>query len=144
MPRVRLSAPARWLLDHGHVYGRVLDYGCGRGGDVKYLTDDTLDPRPMAVEGWDPYWRPEIPQGTFEVVLCTYVLNILEVEEAESVLEGVQWFLEPTEGTAYVTVRRDVKDGPGRNGTYQRNVVLDLPVVFERKGAFCIYRLEGG
>jgi hypothetical protein len=41
-------------------------------------------------------------------------------------------------------VRRDVRrEGFTDSGTYQRNVTLSLPILTERKGAFCIYILKG-
>ena len=35
--RDRASFPLRWLAERGKLEGRVLDYGCGYGADVRYL-----------------------------------------------------------------------------------------------------------
>jgi len=35
--RSRLSAPARYLLQHGLLKGRILDFGCGLGFDTDEL-----------------------------------------------------------------------------------------------------------
>ncbi|MFB8382552.1 DNA phosphorothioation-associated putative methyltransferase [Streptomyces rubiginosohelvolus] len=73
--RADLSVPARQALaDRQLAPGRsVLDYGCGRGGDVRAL--ERLECR---VSGWDPYFRPETPPAPSDVVLLTYVLNVIE------------------------------------------------------------------
>lgn len=51
----------------------MLDYGCGRGGDVRAL--EQLD---CQVVGWDPYYRSQTPLVVSDVVLLTYVLNVIE------------------------------------------------------------------
>lgn len=77
--RTSLSVPARQVLaDRQLTEDRtVLDYGCGRGDDVRALTQ--LD---CKVAGWDPYYRPDPPAQPASVVLLTYVLNVIE-EPAE-------------------------------------------------------------
>ncbi|MFZ4297299.1 DNA phosphorothioation-associated putative methyltransferase [Streptomyces cinereoruber] len=73
--RVALSVPARQALaDRQLVPERtVLDYGCGRGDDVRAL--EQLDCR---VIGWDPHYRPGTRLAPSDVVLLTYVLNVIE------------------------------------------------------------------
>lgn len=73
--RHTLSVPARQALaDRQLIPTRtILDYGCGRGGDVKSL--ERLDCR---ITGWDPYYSPETPLAPSDVVLLTYVLNVIE------------------------------------------------------------------
>jgi hypothetical protein len=51
----------------------VLDYGCGHGEDVVHLTSLGYDAR-----GWDPYHRPDGDRSSADVVLCSYVLNVIE------------------------------------------------------------------
>ena len=112
--------------------GRGLDYGCGKGTDARLL----------GLDKFDPYFSPEMPVGNYSTILCNYVLNVVTPEEETAVLEGIRSKLEP-EGVAYIVVRRDVKvEGLTSKGTYQRNVTLELPVLCERKGAFCIYMLR--
>ena len=83
-----------------------------------------------------------MPSGKFATILCNYVLNVLPPEEESSVLDDIRSKLTPG-GVAYIAVRRDLKaEGTTSKGTYQRNVKLDLPILYERKGAFCIYVLE--
>ncbi|MFJ2937298.1 methyltransferase domain-containing protein [Streptomyces sp. NPDC087219] len=73
--RVGLSLPARRALGDLRLEpGRkVLDYGCGRGGDVRVLQQLGLD-----VTGWDPVHFPEGLLRLADVVLLTYVLNVIE------------------------------------------------------------------
>lgn len=86
--RNRLSAGARTALEDGLLQGSVLDYGCGRGGDVAALTASGVD-----ADGWDPHWRPEAPRRESDVVLLTYVLNTIEdADERMQTLEAA-WML---------------------------------------------------
>ncbi|MYW59407.1 MULTISPECIES: DNA phosphorothioation-associated putative methyltransferase [unclassified Streptomyces] len=73
--RASLSVPARQaLIDRQVSPGRtVLDYGCGRGGDVRALRQ--LD---CHVTGWDPFYQPDTVLQPADVVLLTYVLNVIE------------------------------------------------------------------
>ncbi|MGW0660103.1 DNA phosphorothioation-associated putative methyltransferase [Streptodolium elevatio] len=73
--RSTLSVPARQALTDRQLTPdrTVLDYGCGRGGDVRSL--ERFDCR---ITGWDPYYSPEAPLAPSDVVLLTYVLNVIE------------------------------------------------------------------
>lgn len=59
----------------------ILDYGCGRGQDVARL-------RRMGwqANGWDPFYAPDEPLVSHDVVLLNYVLNVIEdqVERRET------------------------------------------------------------
>ncbi|MFE1151089.1 DNA phosphorothioation-associated putative methyltransferase [Streptomyces albidoflavus] len=76
--RAALSLPARQALADRQLTAdrTILDYGCGRGGDVRSL--ERLDCR---ITGWDPYYSPDSPTAPSDVVLLTYVLNIIEDPE---------------------------------------------------------------
>ncbi|WP_197502747.1 MULTISPECIES: DNA phosphorothioation-associated putative methyltransferase [unclassified Mycobacterium] len=73
-----LSMPVRQaLIDEVVRPGlSVLDYGCGRGQDTARL-------RKMGVsaDGWDPHFAPDTPLSERDVVLLTYVLNVIEDSE---------------------------------------------------------------
>ncbi|WP_424644612.1 DNA phosphorothioation-associated putative methyltransferase [Embleya sp. AB8] len=73
--RTALSVPARQALADRQITPdtSVLDYGCGRGGDLR-----TLRGMEIAADGWDPHYRPDAPLAPADVVLLTYVLNIIE------------------------------------------------------------------
>lgn len=70
--RTKLSRTARAGLEHGIFDGTVLDYGCGRGGDVERLSD-----LGVSVQGYDKYHRPGHPAPADSVML-SFVLNVIE------------------------------------------------------------------
>lgn len=140
IPRVRESFPVRYLVNHGFLCGRILDFGCGHGADVRFLTAAGKD-----VIGYDPYYLPEWPSGRFDTVLCTYVLNILLPIEQAHALMAVSELVAP-DGRAFFTVRRDI----ARNGfrthavhrtqVYQCRVVLPYPsLLLERHCEIYVY-----
>lgn len=73
--RGELSMPVRQaLLDEvvrSHL--SVLDYGCGRGQDTSRLRKMGI-----AADGWDPHFVPDTQLTERDVVLLTYVLNVIE------------------------------------------------------------------
>ncbi|OUC98909.1 hypothetical protein CA984_05190 [Streptosporangium minutum] len=70
-----MSAPARQaVIDLQLVPGTsVLDYGCGRGGEIRALQGLDLD-----VSGWDPVYFPDGRLEPADIVLLTYVVNVIE------------------------------------------------------------------
>ncbi|WP_055478296.1 DNA phosphorothioation-associated putative methyltransferase [Sphaerimonospora mesophila] len=88
--RAGLSAPARQaLVDQQITFETsVLDYGCGRGGDVTALTG--MDVR---ASGWDPHFHPDGALEPADVVLLTYVLNIIEDPEERRHALDAAWNL---------------------------------------------------
>lgn len=137
--RDRASFPTRKLLGMRHIRGRVLDFGCGFGADVRFLEAKGFD-----VVGYDPHYAPERPEGRFDTVLCHYVLNVLMPREQTRVLMDVSEVLKPS-GAAFYSVRRDLRR-PGfrlhrkhRRYTYQANVRLPFESLL--RTTFCeIYR----
>ena len=73
--RSTLSSPFRHLLDFGFLDGRrtVFDYGCGRGDDLRLLSEMGVD-----AEGWDPVYRPNVPRRPSDLVNLGFVLNVVE------------------------------------------------------------------
>lgn len=65
--RSRLSAPARYLLKHDLLKGRILDFGCGLGFDTDELRRQGHD-----ITGYDCYYRPEYPEGN-SIRLCAFM-----------------------------------------------------------------------
>jgi hypothetical protein len=129
--RSSLSVPARNLQESGLIRGRVLDYGSGRGGDASFLKSDS----------YDPYYNSTHPEGPYDTILCTYVLNVLEsAAERVLVISKIKKLL-AKDGTAYVTVRRDVKDDPDsvRPAT-QFDVNLNYPSV-KKTSTYEIYKV---
>ncbi len=77
--RNRLSRPLRLAMDAGALEpgATVLDYGCGRGDDVKRMRKLGID-----AVGWDPHYCPDNALRPSRVVNLGYVLNVIE-EPAE-------------------------------------------------------------
>jgi DNA phosphorothioation-associated putative methyltransferase len=73
--RRSLSVPARQAIADKVIApgDQVLDYGCGRGDDVRTLKHLNVD-----AVGWDPYYNPSLKLEARDVVLLTYVLNVIE------------------------------------------------------------------
>jgi diadenosine tetraphosphate (Ap4A) HIT family hydrolase len=124
------SLPAKVLYERKLLIGDVLDFGCGLGKDIDFLTE-----KKIRITGFDPYYKKDYPTKKFDTIMCNYVLNVLLQEEQSSVLMAVSELLKP-DGKAYFTVRRDIK----RNGflfnpkrearTYQCNVILPYKSIF--------------
>ena len=129
--RKDISLPTKYLQKRSLLIGRILDYGCGHGHDCDAL----------GFEGYDPHWRPTPPNGKFDTIICNYVLNVLEESEWQGVLDSISGLLFEG-GKAYITVRtdKDSLNGWTSKGTYQCEVKLDLPLVYN--GKFRMYRLE--
>ncbi|MFI6448832.1 DNA phosphorothioation-associated putative methyltransferase [Kitasatospora sp. NPDC050543] len=73
--RSGLSVPARQAVLDEQIRPEysVLDYGCGRGEDVR-----ALQRMGCAAVGWDPFYQPNVRLEPAPVVLLTYVLNVIE------------------------------------------------------------------
>lgn len=120
--RQKSSFPTRHLLQNGYLEGRILDFGCGTGKDVEFLKQKGCD-----VEGYDPYYAADFPKGKFDTIICHYVLNVLMPEEQAGVLMEISELLKPT-GTAYFTVRRDIKKSGFRYHTKKHCEVYQCKV----------------
>jgi diadenosine tetraphosphate (Ap4A) HIT family hydrolase len=101
--RIYLSFPAQFLLDTNLFQGKVLDFGCGFGNDVKLLQEKGFD-----IAGYDPYYFPQYPNEKFDTIICFYVLNVLFSEEQANILMEIAHLLKPG-GKVYYAVRRDLK-----------------------------------
>jgi diadenosine tetraphosphate (Ap4A) HIT family hydrolase len=101
--RTYLSFPVQFLLNQNLLQGKILDFGCGFGNDVKLLRQKGCD-----ITGYDPYYFPQYPEYKFDTIICSYVLNVLFPEEQANVLMEVAYLLKPG-GKAYYVVRRDIK-----------------------------------
>ena len=79
MNRAMLSRPMALAFEDGVIGDgcSVLDYGCGRGGDVERLKQ-----LGVRATGWDPSHRPDTPLVAADVVNLGYVINVIE-DQAE-------------------------------------------------------------
>jgi len=129
--RDKMSFPTRILMERDILKGYILDFGCGFGKDVEELKNKDYD-----IEGYDPYYQPEIKREKYDTIICNYVLNVLQVKEQAKVLFEVSRLLK-LGGKAYFTVRRDVKKEGFRQHfvhkkyTYQCNVTLPFKSIFQ-------------
>lgn len=75
MRREALSRPVRLALTHELLTAErsFFDYGCGRGDDVRHLTEAGF-----TAGGWDPAHRPDAPRTPADVVNLGYVVNVIE------------------------------------------------------------------
>lgn len=73
--RSNFSAPVQTLARYGFLDRRfsLFDYGCGRGDDVRGLRDNGLN-----AAGWDPYYAPDQPIHTADLVNLGFVINVIE------------------------------------------------------------------
>lgn len=73
--RTDYSRPIRIALADGLVGSRatVLDFGCGRGDDVRHLR--LID---IEANGWDPAHRADAELSPAEIVNLGYVVNVIE------------------------------------------------------------------
>lgn len=136
--RTKLSAPIAWLIGHHYLrsgQSKILDYGCGYGSDVRLLRDWN---KGCPVIGYDKYHKDyNISLGFscegnfyFDVVLCTYVLNVVDEKEQLDIIHNM-WQHTLADGHLYISVRRDIADGTTifkhSDGSFhlQRFVLLD-------------------
>lgn len=130
--------PTRWLLSQDLIRFPVMDYGCGKCYSV--------NPYPWV--NYDPYWYKidlDCFRGSFQTVVCNYVLCTLPKSEEKAVLRDVQSLLScHTLAAAYITVRNDKpRGGYGKSskGTYQRKVTLPYLPLVRKTTQYRIYRL---
>lgn len=105
--RKYLSLPALFLFQQNLLQGKILDFGCGLGNDVRELQQKGFD-----IVGYDPHYFPnyipEYSQQKFDTIICIYVLNVLFPEEQAQVIMEISSRLKAG-GKAYFAVRRDIK-----------------------------------
>lgn len=73
--RNQLSQPMQILARHNYFNGdySVLDYGCGKGDDMRELEAHGVD-----ISGWDPVHRPDGDILNADIVNLGFVLNVIE------------------------------------------------------------------
>ena len=76
--RNQLSAPMQVLARHNYLNGEftVLDYGCGKGDDLRELEAHGID-----ISGWDPVHFPDGELINSDIVNLGFVLNVIEERE---------------------------------------------------------------
>ncbi|CAA0097937.1 Uncharacterised protein [BD1-7 clade bacterium] len=76
--RDKLSTPMFLLAKRGFLNGKysVLDYGCGRGDDIRELEAHDIE-----CIGWDPVHCPETDLENCDIVNLGFVINVIEDKE---------------------------------------------------------------
>lgn len=126
MRRGSLSRPVRLALQHELLtpLRSFFDYGCGRGDDLRVLAKQGF-----AVDGWDPFHRPDTRRQRADVVNLGYVVNVIEdpIERAATLSNAWQLAKEVLIVSARLEDERDeahvaaVRDGwVTRRGTFQK------------------------
>lgn len=117
-------------------YRKTLDYGCGRGYDAKYFCMDK----------YDPHYFPEQPVGPYDLIVCNYVLNVIEsVEQKMAVIRNIQALL-ADDGCAYITVRNDYRalNGCTGKGTWQDATIISGASIFKACAGYVTYVIFKG
>ena len=89
------SVPARFVIEKlypKYKYKSILDYGCGKGMDAesfRALGIKTIKYDPYYTDAIDEIFSLDHSVGRFDLVTCTYVLNVLFPIERKQVLEKV-------------------------------------------------------
>lgn len=123
----------RVVFDYGAIDKRcrVLDFGCGRGFDAEILLH-----RGFNINRFDPYFFPEMPNGKFHLVTCSYVLNVLtnDNDNRQMVIRQA-WSKVEDGGMLFISVR-DQKSINNYATAGQWTPFTDGFISSERKGTF--------
>ncbi|MBO9997990.1 MAG: DNA phosphorothioation-associated putative methyltransferase [Cyanobacteria bacterium SID2] len=104
-----LSRPMKLALEAGFLKPETtfFDYGCGYGGDV-----DRMAQQNFISHGWDPYYAPNNPLHSADVVNLGYVINVIEdpAERRDALLKAWELTHEVLVVSAQVLVRDRNRD----------------------------------
>jgi DNA phosphorothioation-associated putative methyltransferase len=75
LTRNELSRPMRLAIESGvlTLETSIFDYGCGLGGDIARLQESGYN-----CDGWDPYYRSNVPRMPADAVNLGYIINVIE------------------------------------------------------------------
>ena len=109
LSRSTLSAPIQLMITHGMITQsvEVFDYGCGKGDDIRGLTEIGVRCR-----GWDPHFANQNPKICAEIVNLGFVVNVIE-DPAERV-EAIHRAFDLAKIALVVSVMLHTKDRPGK------------------------------
>jgi DNA phosphorothioation-associated putative methyltransferase len=87
LPRKELSRPIRIALE-AELFTKentFFDYGCGYGGDIQRIGE-----LGYVSSGWDPYYLPNTPLQSADIVNLGYVINVIEdlTERREALIKA--------------------------------------------------------
>ena len=109
LSRSSLSAPMQLMISNGLITQQieVFDYGCGRGDDIRGLTEIGLK-----CQGWDPHFANENPIVPADIINLGFVVNVIE-DPAERV-EAIQRAFGLAKVALVISVMLHSKDRPGK------------------------------
>jgi DNA phosphorothioation-associated putative methyltransferase len=109
LSRNNLSAPVQLLISHGLIHQdiSVFDYGCGRGDDLRGLTEIGIK-----CAGWDPHYANDSALVSSEIVNLGFVVNVIEDIDERSV--AVQNAFSLAKTALVVSVMLMNNDRPGK------------------------------
>ncbi|WP_416309668.1 DNA phosphorothioation-associated putative methyltransferase [Spirulina sp. 06S082] len=91
--RKHLSRPVRTALEAELFTPETtfFDYGCGHGGDIERIAKQGYES-----SGWDPYYCPNMPLISADIVNLGYIINVIEdlAERREALIKA--WELTQT------------------------------------------------
>jgi DNA phosphorothioation-associated putative methyltransferase len=109
------SAPVQALARYGLINPsvEVLDYGCGRGDDVRGLMANGIQ-----AYGWDPHYAPDGPRREADVVNLGFVINVIEdLDERSEALRSAYSFTKKVLAVATMLASQATQPGrPYRDG----------------------------
>jgi len=125
MVRYGFSAPVQTLARYGFLDGRyqLFDYGCGRGDDIRGLSENGL-----SAKGWDPYYAPENPILSADIVNLGFVINVIEDFEERVEALSRAWSL--SERLLVVSVMLENQNDP--RGKQFRDGVMTTRGTFQK------------
>jgi DNA phosphorothioation-associated putative methyltransferase len=156
--RTSLSRPVQLAVDTGLLSRSttLFDYGCGRGDDLRLLTQAGY-----SADGWDPVSRPHTVRVTADVVNLGYVVNVIEQPEERAAALRSAWALTRQVLIVAGRLSSDMSGslqprGDGwltANGTFQRfytqhelrawiDSTLDVESIAAAPGIFMVFRNE--
>jgi len=157
--RSLLSRPVARAIEDGLITNEttVLDYGCGRGGDVERLTRQGIK-----CVGYDPVYRPEPVTGPADVTNLGYVINVIEDARERAEVLRRAWTLSEQLLVVSARLENEAKDVQGvqhgdgvitSTGTFQKfftqatlrtfiESTLERGVTAAAPGIFYIFRSE--
>ena len=97
--RKKLSKPVQ-LYKH-ELFGKILNYGSGRGEDTELLRLEGFE-----IYNYDKYFPSNADMSIkYDTIICNYVLNVIPtINERIEVMVHIQELLKQS-GYAYITVR---------------------------------------
>ena len=109
--RYGFSTPVQSLARYGFLNGTqsLFDYGCGRGDDVRGLLENGI-----TAAGWDPYYAPDSPVRTADIVNLGFVINV--IEDFDERLDALTRAWSLAERLLVVSVMLSNQNGPRGEG----------------------------